>query len=140
MARLTWRERTDLAQAVWGLLRADYLLTRRSSSQVELAISNAAPKPAVLTVPQSELIERVAWAMPRAASIVPWRSDCLRQAEAGRRWLGLHGIVSEIRLGACKDSAGTPEMHAWLMVADRVVTGGDISPFTPFDGSGAAPR
>jgi hypothetical protein len=59
-----------------------------------------------------------------------WRSDCLRQAEAGRRWLGRHGVKSEIRLGARKDDAGLPEMHAWLIVGKRVVTGGDIATYT----------
>ncbi|MEE4316380.1 MAG: lasso peptide biosynthesis B2 protein [Erythrobacter sp.] len=116
------------------------MLTARAPSPVELAIRNTAPEPATLSAHQTRLVERVAWALPRAASVVPWRSDCLRQAEAGRRWLGRHGIKSEIRLGARSHSAGLPEMHAWLIVAERVVTGGDISPFTPFGGGDALQR
>lgn len=77
---------------------------------------------------------RIGLAVSRAARIVPWRSDCLVQAEAARHWLARLGIDSDIRLGARKTGYGTLDAHAWLISRGQVVTGGDISDFTPFEG------
>lgn len=140
IAHLSRHEWAGLAVATWELARAQYTVTRGSASPVRREALNQCAGAIVLTDVQLDLIERIAWALPRAANVVPWRSDCLRQAEAGRRWLGRHGIASDIRLGARKNGAGVPEMHAWLVVDERVVTGGDISAYTPFGGSGTTSR
>lgn len=140
IARLSAREWSDLALAAWELACANRKLAKDQAPPIRHHdLSEAAPS-VTLTATEVHLIERIAWALPRAASVVPWRSDCLRQAEAGRRWLVRHGIIAQIRLGARKDASGAPEMHAWLMVAERVVTGGDIASYIPFGANAAAPR
>lgn len=77
-------------------------------------------------------IARIGPAILRAARIVPWRSDCLVQAEAARHWLARRGIGATIHLGARKTTDGGTEMHAWLVSHDRIVTGGQITSYTPF--------
>jgi hypothetical protein len=117
----------DLARAVWELALANRRLARGASPTDIVRIA---------TAPQAEpdpaLIARVGWAIPRAAAVVPWRSDCLRQATAARRWLGQAGIAAEIRLGARKDEAGRFHAHAWLICQGEVLIGGSIEEFQPF--------
>lgn len=140
MMQLTSRDWVDLASAVWWLGGAGLAIAQTTSPRISLVNNCGKGKPIALSSNEAQLVERIAWALPRAANIVPWRADCLRQAEAGRRWLERHGIEAEIRLGARKNDQGQPEMHAWLVAGGRVVTGGDISSYTPFGGSDAASR
>lgn len=83
---------------------------------------------AALTAEQAALIERLAYLLPVIAARVPWRSNCLVQALAARRWLKRVGIVSDLCLGVRKNGQGF-QAHAWLKVGDRIVTGGDISSY-----------
>jgi hypothetical protein len=78
------------------------------------------------------LVDRVAWAVPRAAAIAPFRADCLRQAEAARSWLAADGIGSHIRLGVRRGPAGGIDAHAWLVCGNRIVTGGEAADYTTF--------
>jgi hypothetical protein len=80
----------------------------------------------------TEWIARITWTIPRAARIVPWRSDCLVQAQAAQNWFKRYGIQSEIQLGARTLPDGRMEAHAWLVCEGEIVTGGDITSFTPF--------
>ncbi|SDJ00322.1 lasso peptide biosynthesis B2 protein [Aliiruegeria lutimaris] len=80
-----------------------------------------------------ETVERVSIAIQRAANVVPWRSDCLIQAEAARHWLAAEGIETRIELGSHRTDAEGFLAHAWLIWRDRIVTGGDISRFSPFE-------
>lgn len=81
----------------------------------------------------ADLVERVAYAIPRVAVRVPWRADCLVQAIAARRWLASSGIASTIHYGVPRHKAERFEAHAWLTVGERLVTGGDISGFLPLE-------
>jgi len=80
---------------------------------------------------RARLVERIAFAIPRAAKRLPLRSDCLVQALAAKRWLSCHDVESRLVLGVRKRGPTNFEAHAWLMVGDRVVTGGDISTYVP---------
>ena len=62
---------------------------------------------------------------------VPWRSDCLVQALAARRWLARAAVASEIHLGVRKDEQGF-QAHAWLKIGEQIITGGDISSYSEF--------
>lgn len=73
--------------------------------------------------------DEAAFFIGRMAARVPWRSDCLVQALAGQRWLTRKGIATEIVVGAAKRPDGSLEAHAWLRHRERVVLGGDITPF-----------
>lgn len=86
-----------------------------------------------LSPEQEGLVERVAFVIPRVAARLPWRADCLVQATAARRWLSASGIASTIHFGVPMEKQPAFEAHAWLTVSDRVVTGGDISGYVPFE-------
>lgn len=76
------------------------------------------------------LVERVAFAVPRAAARVPWRADCWVQAMAAQAWLAGEGVASHIYIGVRQDRGGF-EAHAWLRKDDRIVTGGEVEGFVP---------
>ena len=59
---------------------------------------------------------------------VPWRSDCVVQALAARRWLARGGVDSDVCIGVRNDAQGF-QAHAWLKVGERIVTGGDVSSY-----------
>ena len=84
-----------------------------------------------LSPKQKALVERVAYAIPRVAVRLPWRADCLVQAMAAKHWLDRAGIASTIHFGVPKEKQPEFEAHAWLTVGERVVTGGDISGYSP---------
>jgi len=80
-----------------------------------------------LALNHAALVDRVAFVIPRVAARLPWRTDCLVQALAARRWLGRHGVATTLTLGVPRDKSANFEAHAWLTAGDRIVTGGDIS-------------
>jgi hypothetical protein len=127
IADLSWRQRADLARAIWELALAQRRLGGMPARQIPGPHGPATGQQA------DPLVDRVAWAIPRAAAVVPWRADCLRQAEAARHWLGRHGITSELRLGARKTETGTLDAHAWLVCGDRIITGGAIDRYAVFE-------
>ncbi len=85
------------------------------------------------TVPDSVPSDRIARArdvvdrLQRVARHLPWPTTCLVRAVAGRLLLRRRGIPSTIRLGVNKTGAGLAA-HAWLIVGDAIVLGGEISP------------
>ena len=83
---------------------------------------------------RGELVKRVAIAIPRAASRVPWRSDCLVQAIAAERWLASMGVPTVLFIGARKDEHSQFLAHAWLTVGDTIVTGGNIREYATLIG------
>lgn len=140
IAQLTLRQWTDLVIATGELALAPTKLARGLAIQVKEDrlpddSDQDGSRVAALTPRQARLVDRVAWTLPRAADLVPWHSDCLRQAKAGQHWLQRREIASEILLGTRLDAIGKPEMHAWLLVAGTVVTGGDIATYVPFCGN-----
>ena len=80
----------------------------------------------------AEFVEDVSWAIRVTAQFVPWRSDCLVQAIAARRWLANIGIHSVLRIGAPKDTSKLFEAHAWLVHEGKTLTGGNTDGFVPF--------
>lgn len=125
-------EWNDLVRAAWELALANRRLAARAPPRIEQEGLGGVSGHTTLTARQVALLSRVTWAIPRAAAVVPWRSDCLRQAEAARRWLVRYGVAAEMRLGARKDAHGSVEAHAWLVFGEAVITGGDISSYRPF--------
>jgi hypothetical protein len=66
----------------------------------------------------------VARALGAAAARLPWTSNCLAQALAGRMMLSRRGVRSAVVLGVRRDE-GAFLAHAWLAVADGTVCGGE---------------
>lgn len=120
-----WR---DVAIAGWELALANLAFRRTPPGELPLLArdGNGASRP--LTARQQALVERVAYAVPIMGLRVPWRSDCVVQALAARRWLGRGGVAAEICIGVRNDAAGF-QAHAWLKVGERIVTGGDVSAY-----------
>ena len=95
----------------------------------ELALANVAFR----RTPPGELpllrrAQRVAYMVPIMGERMPWRSDCVVQALAARRWLARGGIASNVCIGVRKDARDL-QAHAWLKVGERIVTGGDVSTY-----------
>ena len=118
-----WR---DVVVAVWELALANRAFRRTPIDRLAVLTGHDGAKP--LTAPQQALIDRVAYAVPIMGLRMPWRSDCVVQALAARRWLARGGIDSRVCIGVRKDAAGF-QAHAWLKVGERVVTGGDVSAY-----------
>ena len=121
-----WR---DVAIASWELALANLAFRHTPPGELPLLARDEGPetgKP--LSARQLSLLERVAYAVPIMGLRVPWRSDCVVQALAARRWLARGGIGSHFCIGVRNDG---PEFqaHAWLKVGERIVTGGDVSPY-----------
>ena len=130
LLRLGWQDWADVLRAMWHLAQARYVLHRINPREFRPFMGADQPLLPCPIAPSQ--LDRIVRAIARGARVVPWRSDCLVQAEAGRRWIAGLGGVAEIRLGACKGPNGDLAAHAWLLCAGRVVTGGDISRFVPF--------
>lgn len=132
----------DLFRATAELAYARILLARKTVRQ--LGIPDLAPLRSTSFAPdegQKLHLQRVSKAIAIAVPRVPWRSDCLVQCLAGRRWLATLGIPSRISIGMKREvRAGQVDAllaHAWLSAGDIIVTGGDIADFETF---GASPR
>lgn len=132
--QLSLRQWTDLFRAALALGKARLQLPHIKAADLQ-QIKTTPEKTGHHTSPDphvSDWISRVTWAIPRAAKLVPWQSDCLVQAQAAHDWLRRLDIHSEFELGARKLPNGKMDAHAWLICNDKIVTGGDISTFVPF--------
>ena len=119
----------DALVSIWELALANRALRRTPPGQLPLLCRhNLRHEGASLSPRQAALLERVAYAVPVMGSRVPWRSDCLIQALAARRWLARASVPSDVCIGVRKDEQGFLA-HAWLKVGERIVTGGDISSY-----------
>jgi hypothetical protein len=112
------------------------MLARKATRELLAAGDVPDGLPPALTAGQRNLVERVAYAIPRVGARVPWRSDCLVQALAARHWLAREGVASNLTIGVRNE--GGFAAHAWLKVGDEVVTGGPIADFAPLFGPGDA--
>ena len=123
---LSPREWYDLLRAVIELAIANRRLAKAAPTQQMLKPYLTSSEPA----DDPKLLNRVARAIPRAAVVVPWRADCLRQALAAASWLSRFDIETEIRIGVRKDADGELRSHAWLCHQGDVLIGGAIEDFS----------
>lgn len=119
----------DLLVSSWELALANRALRRTPPGQLPLLpIARREDSRAILSLQQIAFIERVSYAVSAMGLRVPWRSDCLVQALAARRWLARASISSDVCIGVRKNEEGF-QAHAWLKVGERIVTGGDTSSY-----------
>lgn len=118
--KLSGGQRRALVIAIVRLAGARLALARRPVAEILLGREPLAPRCA----DADDQIARIRWAIATAAGLVPWRSDCLVQAMAARRWLATSGIASEIRLGAAGTGDAALTAHAWVVAGGTVVVGG----------------
>lgn len=133
LIRLGPRGLSDMVVAAWELAVAHRTLRRHPVSTLGLLQGNRTESAETsLTAQQRQRIARIAYAFDVVPPRVPFRSDCLVQCLAGRRWLARHGIATRIAIGVKRDEQGTLLAHAWLCANEIVVTGGDVSDFEEF--------
>ena len=126
MARLDRRTALDLVRAAFELALARLeLLAAKPEAWLASGAGRAGPD-------EAASIERVAFAIPRAAARVPWKATCLVQALAAKRWLDRMGVASQLKLGARKSGEQALDAHAWLEAGGRVVVGGEIADYAEF--------
>lgn len=131
-----WLRLLYAAQAVRELLAARAVLASRSAGAV-LAELQATGLPAAGRSDHEATeaicldLDLIIWSLPAAAARVPWRSDCLVQALAARRWLNRLGYTSHAAIGVRKRGFDGLAAHAWVICDGRVIAGGDVSNFTP---------
>jgi len=137
-ARLGPQAWIDLARAVLELAIANRKLGARTAGELLTSAGNAAALVGdqSLSGRQARLVSRVAFAIPRMAARMPWRSDCLVQALAAQRWLRRNHIATALTIGVIKEPDSEFAAHAWLKVGDAIVTGGDITGFEPLVAAG----
>ena len=141
LPRRVWRD----TAVIFRLKPGGWLDLLRAAGELALAryrLSTSAPKDLLRQTPLQSLPDqpphdpaalpaRVAFAIPRVAARVPWRSDCFVQALAAQRWLQRKNIPSALMIGTRKDADGAFQAHAWLTCNDRIITGGDVSGYVP---------
>ena len=129
MRRITFLDLADCGRAVCelglarlrlGALEAKAILAQAYEERRSSGAGNG---------PDNSDGQRVGRAIGRMAARVPWRSSCLVQALAAKRWLSAKGHSSSLYLGVRKLPAENVEAHAWLMCDGEVVTGGDPTGF-----------
>lgn len=137
LMRLRPRHLAHLIRALAELANARSLLARKTVRELGIPDGNSDHgqlPPA--TAEQADTIAYVSKAIAIVAPRVPWRSDCLVQCLAGRRWLATKGIAARITIGVKQEQApdGSTILlaHAWLKAGNTVVTGGDVSEFDAF--------
>lgn len=122
----------DIPHAMAELALANRRLRKSEARDLLTSSAKEGRRGAELSDHQRGLVMRVAYVVPRVARRMPWRSDCLVQALAARRWLTGQNIPSTLHIGTRKTPGKGFEAHAWLGVADIIVTGWDIADFTQF--------
>jgi Transglutaminase-like superfamily len=124
------------AEALLALAHARLILHRTAPEDVLRRNAAAAARVASGShaAAQAKTVEsraRIAFIIPRMASRLPWRADCLVQALAGQAMLLRREIVSTIAVGTARHPDGRFEAHAWLVCEKDVILGGDIARFAP---------
>lgn len=123
LARYGWRAMRELVKARRRFGHLDLMQLRDNPDVAGLPHKDASRS-------DPDLIERVAFIMPRVAALMPFRSDCLIQATGARAWLAEFGVGSRIVIGVERPSNGPFAAHAWLEHNGRIVTGGDVLQYT----------
>jgi Transglutaminase-like superfamily len=122
----------DLVRALAELALARLRLRFAASARLGLLDGDENAPGDALSPAEAALVERVAKAVSAMGNRAPWRSDCLVQALAARRWLASAGVATRLAIGARHDAAGAFQAHAWLSAGERLVTGGDVSAYREF--------
>lgn len=121
-------------QAIVRLARARLRFVRFDVSAVQARNKELAELGNGATAGNSPLPDRIAFVIPRVARFMPWRADCLIQADAAQRWLASNGYASRIIIGVEGVGQTSTKLpfgaHAWLEHDGRIVTGGDVSRYT----------
>lgn len=70
---------------------------------------------------------RLAKAIGRSCTLLPWTPSCLAQAFAGQRLLHSYGQPGAVVIGLKPEGNAEWPAHAWLVSGGEVISGGAIS-------------
>jgi hypothetical protein len=124
----SWPDRLLLLEAFAWLTLAKLLihgvpfrwLARRLGFQM-------AQSPETVSDSERVLACRVGWAVEAVARHSPIQFVCFPQAIAAKWMLRRRGLPSTLYLGAKIKEKDKLDVHAWLRVGDRILTGGEQS-------------
>ena len=134
LAGLQAEDRNALFVAIWHLFCARVIFAVTPASTLIRRLQQSDRDPANDATTSSTDTELIAWALSAAARRLPWRTDCLVQAIAAKRWLDRKRVHSTFHIAAQgRYGDGTADhdrlsAHVWLEVGGRPVTGGDQTP------------
>ncbi|MEP0189065.1 MAG: lasso peptide biosynthesis B2 protein [Erythrobacter sp.] len=114
-----------IAELAWARL----VFARMPASDIPMRNAKQGRDRQSLNATDQKRVDRVAYVIPRLGERMPWRSDCVPQALAAQRWLGSASIASAIRIGVERPDDGDFGAHAWLVVGERIVTGGRVEQY-----------
>lgn len=116
-------------RAIYELARARLAFAKSAPAAFVRAnerIAGEARSPDAALPGDALLVRQVGYVIPRMASRVPWRADCLVQSLAAQRWLASAGVASVLKIGAERPEGEVFNAHSWLTYGDTVVTGGEV--------------
>jgi hypothetical protein len=131
VGQLSAERRRYLGAALWHLLAAKVLHLRLSAPRI---LARLREKPGAEAAGLDPALMH--WALYGVGRRLPWRSDCLIQALAAKRWLDRAGGSATLRLGVRRTDDGGLMAHAWLSIGEAAISGGPIvEALTPLTGS-----
>ena len=83
-----------------------------------------AESPATATAGEMRTAQEIGWAVGALARRVPWDGRCLAQALAATGMLRRRGLEGTVSFGARRGESAGFDVHAWLRLGSRMVTGG----------------
>ena len=134
LAGLQSEDRNALFVAIWHLLCARVIFAVTPASTLIRGLQQSDSDSANAETTSNADAALIAWALSAAARRLPWRTDCMIQAIAAKRWLDRKRVRSTFHIAAQgRHGDGTADhdqlsAHVWLEVGGRPVTGGDQSP------------
>jgi hypothetical protein len=133
LRRLTAERRRYLFAALGHLLAAKWQHLRMSAPEILARLRENPGAEAAGLDPKL-----MHWALYGVGRRLPWRSDCLIEALAAKRWLDRAGGTATLKLGVRRTEEGGLMAHAWLAIGETAVSGGPIAEgLTPLTGAEA---
>jgi len=125
LARLSWRERARLGEALLYLAAAQLALVVIPFHRLTPHLGAPhAQSPETFAAPiQRAQAARIRRAVQTMSRLVPWDSVCLAQALAAKWMLARRGMASTLYLGVAYDEQRKLRAHAWLRCGNLWVTG-----------------
>jgi hypothetical protein len=125
--RLSWRDRLLLSQAALWLGIAGLSIAVLPFRSVGLLAARPIRRQELARQARRNNVQRIRWAITRAAARVPWRAKCFEQGLAAQLMLRRRGIPAVLYYGAKQDEQNGLNAHVWVRDGDVDVIGGEIA-------------
>ena len=125
--RLSWRDRFLLSEAVLGLGIAGLAIAVLPFRSVGFLAGRPIRRPELPRQERLNNVQRIRWAITRAAARVPWRTMCFEQGLAAQLMLRRRGIPAVLYYGAKQDDHRGLNAHVWVCDGEVEVIGAEIA-------------